>query len=367
MKRIVFSLFLLAFIIEAFPASSYADEATFSPTARAAALYQPDTGVFLYEKNSRERLKMASTTKIMTALIAIESTPLDTLLTVPPEAAGTEGSSLYLSVGDTGTLRDFLYALMLASANDAAVTIATCLAGSVDAFAGIMNRRAKDMGLLDTHFENPHGLDAEEHYTTARDLAVLTAEAMNEPRFCELVSTEKKTIYLNGGETVRHLSNHNRLLRSMKEACGVKTGFTKASGRCLVSAAERDGVRVIAVTLDCPDDWREHTALLQGGLSSFEYTTLAKRKSIAFRFSVLGGTDSTLIASNPADIYAVIPKNADIETRFDTMQYLTAPIKKGDVVGKVSFYLDGKLIAESPLTAEATIDILKPKKHFFFF
>ena len=366
MKKIfLLSFFLVIFyLLTAFASSA---SSPFLSSARAAVLYQPDTGCFLYEKNAASPLKMASTTKIMTALVAIEMAPLDRMLTVPCEAAGIEGTSLYLSEGDTGMLSDFLYALMLASANDAAATIAINLSGSIEAFASKMNERAEELQLQNTHFDNPHGLDSENHYTSARDLALLAAEALQNPSFADIVSTERKTIYLNNGETVRHLTNHNRLLRSLAGVCGVKTGFTRASGRCLVTAAERSGVRVIAVTLDCPNDWQEHTALLEMGLSSFQYTALARKRSIAFRLPVLNGCGDTVLLSNPRDIYAVFPNDADIETRFDTVQYLTAPIKKGDVLGKVSFYINDTLIAESPLTAESSISATQRQKRFFFF
>ena len=364
MKRI---LFLFLFILLYSGLTTPAAASSFSSSAHAAVLYQPDTNVFLYEKNSSLPLKMASTTKIMTALVAIESAPLDMLLTVPSEASGIEGTSLYLSEGDTGTLSDFLYALMLSSANDAAATIAINLSGSIEAFACKMNERAAELRLQNTHYENPHGLDSDQHYTCAKDLALLAAEALQNPSFAEIVATERKTIYLNDGETVRNLTNHNRLLRTFDGVCGVKTGFTRASGRCLVSAVEKNGVRIIAVTLDCPNDWQEHTALLRTGLSSFQHSLLAKKRSIAFRLPVLNGIEDTVLLSIPRDIYAVLPNDADIETRFDTVQYLTAPIKKGSVLGKVSFYIDGTLIAESPLTAETAVSAQKKSKRFFFF
>ena len=191
-KPLIFCLLTVMICSLIAPTASAAPE----NSARAAVLYQPDTGIFLYEKNGNARMKMASTTKIMTALVAIENAPLDRVLTVPPEAAGTEGSSLYLSAGDKGTLESFLYALLLASANDAAATIAINLAGSIEAFADMMNERAASLGLTDTHFENPHGLDDAEHYTSAHDLALIAAEAMVNPTFSSIVSQKKKTIKL---------------------------------------------------------------------------------------------------------------------------------------------------------------------------
>ncbi len=360
-KPLIFCLLTVMICSLIAPTASAAPE----NSARAAVLYQPDTGIFLYEKNGNARMKMASTTKIMTALVAIENAPLDRVLTVPPEAAGTEGSSLYLSAGDKGTLESFLYALLLASANDAAATIAINLAGSIEAFADMMNERAASLGLKDTHFENPHGLDDAEHYTSAHDLALIAAEAMKKPTFSSIVSQKRKTIKLNDGETIRSFENHNRLLSLFPGAVGVKTGFTKASGRCLVSAAVRDGVSLIAVTLDCPDDWNTHKKMLENGFTAFAYTKLASARTVAFTLPVIGGKTSSVLISNPSDVYAVLPENAAVETRFDTVRMPSAPIKKGTPLGKVSFLLDGKVIAESPLIAENAVENITPRKRFF--
>ncbi len=365
-SRVVALFVLMCFIC--MPAFTSFAESTSVPSvasAKAVALYQPDTETFICEKNSHERLKMASTTKIMTALLAIESGALDETVTVPPIAAGTEGSSLYLSAGDFGTLRDFVYALMLSSANDAAVTIACALSGSIDGFASEMNARAASLGLTDTSFENPHGLDGDMHYTSAHDLALITAEAMQNPDFREIVATKSKTLYLNGGETIRHIQNHNRLLKRFDGAIGVKTGFTRAAGRCLVSAAEREGVTVIAVTLHCPDDWRIHAELLSYGLSAYKRQLLASAGSIAFTLPVIGGDEGTLIVSNPRDVFTVLPENADITTRFDVVRMPSAPIRKGDVLGKVSFLLGDKVIAEAPLEAESTVKAVNYRFRWF--
>ncbi len=364
-KLLMIFLSVGLFFVSAFPAHAERSAPSLASSAKAAALYHPDTETFIFEKNSHERLKMASTTKIMTALLAIESGALDTTVSVPPIAVGTEGSSLYLSAGDSGTLRDFVYALMLSSANDAAVTIACALSGSVESFASEMNLRAASLGLTDTFFENPHGLDSEMHFTSAHDLALITAEAMQNPTFCEIVKTVSKTIYLNDGETVRHLHNHNRLLSRFSGAIGVKTGFTKASGRCLVSAAERDGVRMIAVTLHCPDDWNTHSSLLTYGLSRYSRSLLAEKGSLAFTLPVIGGNENSLIVSNPDHVYAAIPEGADITTRFDVVRMPSAPIRKGDVLGKVSFFLGDKLIAEVPLTAENSVKEIRYRFSFF--
>ena len=207
-------------------------------SAESAILIEAKTGTALYEKKADERLPMASTTKIMTALVALELAPPETVVTVPREAVGTEGSSVYLFEGEQLTLEQLLYALLLASANDAAVAIACGTAGSVEAFAGKMNEKAASLGLRNTHFVNPHGLDDPDHYTSARDLAVIARAALEVPLIRKAVSTQKITIPHNAEDGVRLLVNHNKLLRTYDGAIGVKTGFTKRSGRCLVSAAE---------------------------------------------------------------------------------------------------------------------------------
>ena len=209
---------------------------------------------------------MASTTKIMTALVAIESSPLDKNVMISDMAIGTEGSSLYLKKGEIMSMSDLLMGLMLRSANDAAAAIAYEISGSIEAFADKMNEKAASIGVTDTHFTNPHGLDDENHYTTAADLAIITAEALKNDTFLEIVSTEKCIIKNFDGEA-RLLTNHNKLLSLYDGAIGVKTGFTKKSGRCLVGAAERDGMRLIAVTINAPDDWNDHEALFDFGFS----------------------------------------------------------------------------------------------------
>ncbi len=359
-KTILYTIFTLLLLF-------FCQTGVLADETQATVLYEPESQSFLFEENAHTPLPMASTTKIMTALLALESAPPDTVLRVPREAVGVEGTSLYLSEGDTGTLADFLYALMLNSANDAAVTIAVNLSGSVDAFADAMNRRAESLSLSKTHFTNPHGLPDEDHYTSAHDLAIIAAEAMMNPDFCEIVATKEKTIYLNGGETVRHLRNHNRLLFSCPDAIGIKTGFTKTAGRCLVSAARRNGVSVIAVTLNCPDDWQKHTALLDNGLHSFERVTLAGAKKISFVLPVLGGVATEVLAYNPSDVACVLPKNADISVSVDTTRMPVAPIKKGSPIGRIIFTLNGRTVAEAPLVAEKDIPKLSPKRRILPF
>ena len=226
-------------------------------SATAAVLLDADTGQLLYEKNGDEQMLIASTTKIMTALVALEQAEPDDTVTVTREHM-TEGSSMYLKPGETVRVEELLYGLLLCSGNDAALALTEC-AGGLEPFVALMNEKAAALGMTHTSFANPNGLDAEGHYSTARDMAVLAAAAMEEPTFRRICSSRAVTI----GQ--RTMENHNRLLRQVEGCVGLKTGYTKAAGRTLVSCAERGGCRLIAVTLRDGDDWADHAALYEYG------------------------------------------------------------------------------------------------------
>ena len=330
-----------------------------SVSAKAAVLIDASDDSILYSKNADSRLPMASTTKIMTALIALEHGNLDRSYLIPDGAVGIEGSSIYLVRGEKLTLRELIYALMLESANDAAQAIAIIIAGSVEAFADIMNRRAEELGLENTHFTNPHGLDHEEHYTTAYDLARLASFALKNEAFREIASTNKKTIPFNNGESARLLVNHNKMLRTYEGAIGVKTGFTKRCGRCLVSAAQRDGLTLVAVTLNAPDDWRDHTAMLDWGFENFVRVTLANSKTFRLPIYVCGAKQSQVICTNTQDISVTLPRDhATISCVVEAPRFLWTPIRSGDAIGKLIYYCDGKIIGESAL---CTTEALSPQ------
>ena len=226
-------------------------------SATACVLMDADSGRVLYEKNGRQRMLIASTTKLMTALVALERAKLTDTITVTASHM-VEGSSMYLKPGETVTVEELLYGLMLCSGNDAALALADCC-GGLDAFVQAMNEKAAALGMADTHFANPNGLDDEEHYSTARDMAQLARAAVNEPTLLRMASTRQASI---GGRT---LTNHNKLLGRMEGCLGLKTGYTKAAGRTLVSCAEKDGRRLVAVTLRDGDDWNDHEALYRWG------------------------------------------------------------------------------------------------------
>ncbi len=344
-----------------------------SVSGECAALYLPQKDLFLYEKAAKKRHPMASTTKIMTALVAIEATSPEEEVIISSEAVGVEGSSAYLRAGEHQTMENLLYALLLASANDAAAAIAIYVGGSIEGFADMMNEKAESLGLTDTHFTNPHGLADPDHYTTAADLARIAAAAMENERFSDIAGTKHKVIRVHDGESVRSLSNHNRLLRSYEDCVGVKTGFTKASGRCLVSAARRDGMLAIAVTLDAPNDWQDHTSLLDYGFSRYRGQMPLGDTLPTVPLSVLGGAEESMTVSPEKIPFFLTEKNApDISATIEANRMAVAPIKKGDVLGYIRYFENGVEIGKEPLYADRTVaaipaagGILDKIKNFF--
>lgn len=339
-------------------------------SAKSAALYEPSSKRFLYSKNTDVRLPMASTTKIMTALVAAESVPLDGIVSIPAAAVGTEGSSAYFKEGEQLTVKALLYAVLLQSANDASVALAHYVSGSTEGFALKMNERAKSLGLHDTNFVNPHGLHDEEHYTTAHDLAIITAAALENETVRDIAATQKATVESDLSRRV--FLNHNKLLNIYDGCIGVKTGFTKSAGRCLVGAAERDGVRLISVTLSAPNDWRDHERLLDLGFSMTENRLLAKKGDFEYTLPALGSGGKSVTASLSEDVRRVLLKSdGQVTADVRLSRYLATPLSEGQRVGEVVFTLDGKEIARETLTVkeavkeEKKIGILWKIKNFF--
>ena len=327
--------FLLLFSL--LPLSAGA-ESTPALSASSAILMDADGGTVLFSKDADARLPMASTTKIMTALVALTLADAKEEIRVPAGAVGIEGSSAYLKEGELFTLEELLYALLLQSANDAAAAIAISLAGSVDAFVEEMNRAASALGLSDTHFETPGGLDGDTHYTTARDLAHLTQVALEHPLLQKIVSTKTYTIPASDDRTQRSFVNHNKLLFRYDGCIGVKTGFTKKSGRCLVSAAERDGVRLIVVTLDDPDDWRDHVSLFDYGFSRLQAKTICRAGEVLSDLALVGGTEKALSLVPAHDLTLTLPKDAQIKLVFDLPPFAYAPLNSGEQMGTLLVY-----------------------------
>lgn len=368
--------FALAFLclIPFFDLSAVAEGAEIPPavSAQSAVLIDAVSGTVLFAKDADRPLPMASTTKIMTALVALEKMPLDTVIEIDARAVGVEGSSIYLTDGEELTLEQLLYALLLESANDAATAIAVGVAGSVEQFAELMNEKTSELGLKNTEFQNPHGLDAEGHHTTAYELAIITASALQNSIFETIVSTRKTTIPHDGTDGVRLLINHNKLLRSYEGSIGVKTGFTKKSGRCLVSAARKNGATLIAVTLNAPSDWNDHTSLLDYGFSQMESVELCDAHEVCTPLSVVGGTANAVFISNPQALTVAIPKkHSEIVKTLEAPRFLYAEVTSGETVGRLLYQCDlngdGTLetIGETPLVAQSSVARIKAKKSFW--
>ena len=329
-------------------------------SAKAATLYEPTTKRFIYSKNSDLRLPMASTTKIMTAIVAKENSLLDETCKINEEAVGIEGSSAYLKEGELYTIEELLYALLLQSANDAAVAIAYHVAGGISEFAELMNNKAADLGLSNTHFSNPHGLDDDEHYTTASDLAIIAAELLSDQDLSAIVSTYKKKFVSEDRQ--RAYVNHNKLLLGYDGAIGIKTGFTKKSGRCLVGAANRDGLSLITVTLNAPNDWNDHKALFDFGFSSIERITFTNPEELSYKIPVISGTTDYITVTNTEGASVIVPKGEHkIESYLKLHRYVSAPVYKDTPLGEMIYTIDGNEAARVILYSKDEIPLPEKK------
>lgn len=319
-------------------------------SAKSAIMTDAQTGRVLYEKNPNNRSLIASTTKIMTALIVAEQCNVLDRMQIPKEAVGIEGSSMYLKEGEILTIQELLYGLMLHSGNDAAVALAIYCGGTIEGFVALMNDKANQLGLSDTHFENPNGLDSPHHYSTASDLAILTAYAMKNPIFAQTVSTKSIKI----GE--RYLTNHNKLLWRVEGADGVKTGYTRAAGRILVSSATRNSRRLIAVTINAPNDWSDHKKLLETGFQQFQLKEIVEKGEVLGTVSVIAGNEETvnLIAAENF-IYAL----REDERPYFVCQgpgFVYSPVKAGDAAGSVYVCIGDAPVGKVLVNYEKTVD-----------
>ena len=305
-------------------------------SASAAILVDADSGRVLYERNADARMLIASTTKILTALVAIRDGNLGDTVKVSREAACTEGSSMYLEEGEELTLETLLYGLLLCSGNDAAVAIAEHVGGSVGGFVERMNETALELGMENSSFANPNGLDDENHYSTARDMALLARAALENETLLRVASTRTVSV---GGRT---MTNHNKLLSMMEGCVGLKTGYTRAAGRTLVSCAERNGQRLIAVTLQDGNDWADHQSLYDYGFSAYPACRAARLGHELARGTVRGGVkkEVPLVAADSFVWPLAKGERLDMEVRLD--RELTAPLQAGTRVGEAVFTLNGR-------------------------
>ncbi len=319
-------------------------------SAKSAIVLEYHTGKVLYAKNAETPLPMASTTKIMTALLALEKASLTDTVTIGANAAGVEGSSMYLKIGETLSMEELLCGLMLSSGNDAAVAIAEHIAGNEKAFANMMTERAKELGCENTQFQNASGLPDDAHFTTALELARITGKALENGKFREIVG--KKSAKAGG----RTLSNHNKMLSLYDGAIGVKTGFTKAAGRTLVSAAVRDGVELICVTLNAPDDWTDHTHLLDYGFSQMERRQITWAGTAAGHVPVSGGTAESVGVCFAEDACLSVLPTDKIEVKSSLPDNVSAPVQKGERLGTAEILVEGVKMGEVALLADAEVE-----------
>ena len=333
---------------------------THAISAHSGILLDGQTGRVLYDKNPDQQSLIASTTKIMTALIICQQCNVLDRMQIPKEAVGIEGSSMYLKEGEVLTLQELLYGMMLSSGNDAATALAIYCGGTVEGFAQLMNDKARMLGLTNTHFVNPHGLDAPGHYSTARDLAVLAAAAMENPIFAQTVSTKSVT----AGDRI--LTNHNKLLWQYPDADGVKTGFTKAAGRILVSSARRNGRRLICVTINDGNDWADHKALLDRGFSNYRVKKLVSAGEEMGEIAVFGGVKDRVRLIAKDDFSYCLAEEEKITYHLSLKEFAYAPVVAGAEAGVAYVCVDGKVVGKIPVCYDETIEQTPPRKQNFW-
>ncbi len=332
---------IILLIISLISITAHAD-VPFKVDAKAAVLIDAATGRILYAQNADEMLPMASTTKIMTALIALQHSSLSDVVTAPAEACGIPGTSIYLTEGEHLTLEQLLYGLMLRSGNDAATAIAIHIAGSRDAFVKLMNDKADEMG-VDAHFSNPHGLDSENHHASALALALIMREALQNEDFARITSTEKKIIPWEGNEYSRVLYNKNKLLASYEGATGGKTGYTSKAGRCLVFSAERNGVKLIGCVLNCSTWFDTAEKLLDYGFENYTPVTLYKKGNIIEKILVIGGQEEYVELRCSSDITFSLGLNENYTVNLQ-IKKAVAPVEAGAAAGVLNVLIDGDII-----------------------
>lgn len=356
MKKVFILLICCGLVLQCggFEAHCEAARQMISVSARHAAIVELNSGRLIAGKAENERASMASTTKIMTSLLLCELTDLDEEITVTEKMVAVEGTSMGLLAGDKVHYRDLLYGMLLASGNDAANATAISIAGSIDEFAELMNDRGAQIGMKNTHFVTPSGLDDDEHYSTAYDMALLACEAMKNEDFSEACSSKSAKLEYGNPPYKRTLTNHNKLLKMYDDCVGIKTGFTKKSGRCLVSCAVKEGKGVVAVTLNAPDDWNDHISMLNYGISLLETRQLKLPDFDGT--TVIGGYENSVNLAAVAPTVSLLSEDFDkLEVRVTVHDILFAPVTEGDCAGTIDWFLDGNKVAGAEITASQTV------------
>lgn len=362
MRKQILAGFMVLFI---FPLTSTIAFASAPPniTAKSAIVIEASTGKVLYAKGAEERRYPASTTKMMTLIIALENGNLNDMVTTSPIAAETEGSSLWLTNGEKLTLENMLYGMMLISGNDATVAVAEHIAGSVDAFSRLMTKKAQDIGALNTNFVNSSGLPNPLHYSTAHDLAKIAAYGYKNPIFSKIVGTRYKIIPWAGKDHDRELYNENKLLAFYDGGNGVKTGYTEAAGPCLVAGANRGGIQLVAVVLDSDAMWLDTSSLLDYGFQQIKKQQLFHAGEILKTVRINNGKTEfiPLITGSEVSIPIAGDEKDQFRTVIDAPAVIDAPIKAGQPVGTLRIYYHDTEVSAVSLLAKETVE----KKSFF--
>lgn len=334
-------------------------------SAHSAALYCVNTGEFLMNKNSSEKMPMASTTKILTSLITLESSAKNNKTVTFTKEMHSEGSSMYLKDGYKLLLSDLATGMMTVSGNDAANAAAISIAGSIEDFSVLMNKKAEEIGMSSSHFVTPSGLDDENHYSTAEDMSKLMAYAIKNKSFAQLTAQKNAQVeFINPKDMRITYSNHNRLLSLYKYCTGGKTGFTKKAGRCLVTCAKKDGITLVAVTLSAPNDWNDHIKMYDYGFSCLTAVP-ANKDSFKVR---LTGSSINYVTATPSNTDNIIVKKGEedkIKVTVHLPMFIYAPVKKGQVVGSIEYKADNKIIAKRDIVSQMHCDYIEENKSFF--
>ena len=344
-KKIIIAAILAAMVYN-IGAAAWADDVPGVSAHSAIVIHSG--GEVVFEKNADDKMLIASTTKIMTALVVLENCALDEQVEILPEYCGVEGSSMYLSPGESYTVRELLQGLLLVSGNDAAIALACHTAGDIDSFVALMNAKAFTLGMESSSFANPHGLDGEGHYSTARDMAKLMCACMENEDFARITATKSCTV----GE--QYLYNHNKLLSGCEGCIGGKTGYTEAAGRCLVSCSEREGTRYICVTLSAPDDWNDHKKLYNWAFSHYTMRRVVD-EGTGFAIPVVSGTQTVVRAVPEETLSAFLPTEAELTLVAEMARFTYAPVHQGETAGRIVVLRDGELLKEIRLIYESEV------------
>ncbi len=365
MKRITVIILALLLLIPVLVNVSAVEVEEPSTSGVASILYCPNINKVLYSHNENKTMKMASTTKLMTSLITLEEAKKDNKIVTFTRDMIEEGSSMYLKVGEQVTLEDLCTGMLLPSGNDAATAAAVTIGGSKEKFADLMNKRAKEIGMKNTHFVTPSGLDDENHYSTAYDMALLMKECIKNKKFREISACKGRPVnFVKPKDKVVTYINHNRLLSTYEYCISGKTGYTKSAGRCLVTAAEKNGIILIAVTLSDKSDWNDHISMYDYGFSKVHSKVFNKK--VITQDIVGGKKDRTSLNLNRETFFTLNSRDRYKE-RILIPPFAYAPIKKGDSAGTVEYIKNGKVVERRPITYKEDIDYNGSKKSFWDF